>query len=170
MLAASCGATGKPWGSCSSLQRTPSSPSPLQPFGFSALVDSFRPEGHFLEEALIDDNANLETITKIASSGAQNRRDGFAITTLLEAKRSAAQNGAIQGPLSYLPPPLASGRFGVDAIAIVSAVIHHPSFEQDVTPRHFPPPRGARHIGIRAKERKRTPYAAPLLRLLDITP
>ena len=84
-------------------------------FGFSALVDSFRPEGHFLEEALIDDNANLDTITKIASSGAQNRRDGFAITTLLEAKRSAAQNGVIHNPLSYLLPPFASGRFGVDA-------------------------------------------------------
>ena len=83
--------------------------------GLSALVDSFRPEGHFLEEALIDDNANLEIIIKISSSGAQNRRVGFAIATLLEAKLSAAQNGAIHGPLSYLPPPLASGRFGVDA-------------------------------------------------------
>ena len=101
VLAACCGATGKPWGSCSSLQRTPSSPPPLQPLAFSALVDSFRPEGHFLEEALIDDNANLETITKIASSGAQNRCIRFAITTLLEAKLSAAQNGAIQGPLIH---------------------------------------------------------------------
>ena len=69
--------------------------------GDRSLVDSFRPEGHFLEEALIDDNANLETITKIASSGAQNRCIRFAITTLLEAKLSAAQNGAIQGPLIH---------------------------------------------------------------------
>ena len=106
MLAACCGATGKPWGSCSSLQRTPSSPPPLQPLAFSALVDSFRPEGHFLEEALIDDNANLEIITKISSSGAQNRRVRFAIATLLEAKLSAAQNGAIHGPLHTSPHPL----------------------------------------------------------------
>ena len=133
------------------------------PFGVSALDGSFHPAGHFLEEALLNDNVNLETIPKIASSGAQNRRVGFAIATLLEAKLSAAQNGAIHGPLSHLPPPL----YPVDSgwLPIVSAAIHHDSFEQDVTQRHSLPPRGARHIGIRAKERKRIPYTAPLLRL-----
>ena len=123
-------------------------------FGFSALVDSFRSEDHFLEEALIDDNANLETIPKISSSGAENRCAGFAIATLLEAKRSAAQNGAIHGPLSYLPHPLHLVDSGWTPI--VSAVIHHASFEQNVTRRDSLPPRGARHICIRAKELKRT--------------
>ena len=127
--------------------------------GFSALVDSFRSEGHFLEEALIDDNANLETIPKISLSGAENRRVGFAIATLLEAKLSAAQNGAIHGPLSYLPHPLHPVDSGWPPI--VSAVIHHASFERDVTLRHFPPSRGARHVCIRAKERKRTPLYRP---------
>ena len=128
-------------------------------FGFSALDGSFHPAGHFLEEALLNDNVNLETIPKIASSGAQNRCVGFAIATLLEAKLSAAQNGAIQGTLSHLPPPL----YPVDSgwLPIVSAAIHHDSFEQDVTQRHSLPPRGARHIGIRAKERKRTPLYRP---------
>ena len=152
-------ATGKPWGSCSSLQRMPSSPSPLDPLAKRSCVDSFRPEGHFLEEALLNDNVSLETIPKIASSGAQNRRVGFAIATLLEAKLSAAQNGAIHGPLSHLPPPL----YPVDSgwLPIVSAAIHHDSFEQDVPQRHSLPPRGARHIGIRAKERKRIPLYRP---------
>ena len=110
-------------------------------FGERSLVDSFRSEGHFLEEALIDDNANLETIIKISSSGAQNRRDGFAITTLLEAKRSAAQNGVIHGPLSHLPPPV----YPVDSgwLRIVSAAIHHASFEQHMTQRRSPLPRDA---------------------------
>ena len=74
-----------------------------------ALDGSFHPAGHFLEEALLNDNVNLEIIPKIASSGAQNRCVGFAIATLLEAKLSAAQNGAIHGPLSHLPPPLSPG-------------------------------------------------------------
>ena len=95
----------------------------------------------FSGRGAIDDNANLETIPKISSSGAENRCAGFAIATLLEAKRSAAQNGAIHGPLSYLPHPLHPVDSGWPPI--VSAVIHHASFERNVTRRDSLPPRGA---------------------------
>ena len=85
-------------------------------FGFSALDGSFHPAGHFWKKRFsTTNNVKQETIPKIASSGAQNRCVGFAIATLLEAKLSAAQNGAIHGPLSHLPLTLVSGCFGVVA-------------------------------------------------------
>ena len=57
----------------------------------------------FQDEATSRDNGILEITTKTSPSAAENRCIGTAIATILPAKLSAAQNGAIHHPLS--PPP-----------------------------------------------------------------
>ena len=71
----------------------------VQPFLFEPrlLVPDFQ------DEATSRDNGILEITTKTSPSAAENRCIGTAIATILPAKLSAAQNGAIHHPLS--PPP-----------------------------------------------------------------
>ena len=57
----------------------------------------------FQDEATSRDSDILEITTKTSPSAAENRCIGTAIATILPAKLSAAQNGAIHHPLS--PPP-----------------------------------------------------------------
>ena len=63
----------------------------------------------FQDEATSRDNGILEITTKTSPSAAENRCIGTAIATILPAKLSAAQNGAIHHPLSPPPSYLAGG-------------------------------------------------------------
>ena len=67
VLAASCGATGKPWGSCSSLQRTPSSPSPLEPLASRRSTTDSAPKVIFWKR-------RLSTTTPIWRPSPRSRR------------------------------------------------------------------------------------------------
>ena len=71
--------------------------------GFSSLFEFRLLVPDFQDEATSRDNGILEITTKTSPSAAENRRTETAIATILLAKRSAAQNGAIHDPLS--PPP-----------------------------------------------------------------
>ena len=71
--------------------------------GFSSLFEFRLLVPDFQDEATSRDNGILEITTKTSPSAAENRCIGTAIATILPAKLSAAQNGAIHHPLS--PPP-----------------------------------------------------------------
>ena len=147
------------WGPCSSLQRTPSSPSPPEP------VASRRSSTHSAPKVIFW-KRRLSTTTPIWRPSPRSRRLVLKIGALdsqlplywrpnLQQRKmepSMARSHTSPHPLH----PVDSGW-----PPIVSAVIHHASFERNVTRRDSLPPRGARHICIRAKELKRTPLYLP---------
>ena len=68
---------------------------------------SFRLELHFSGKRDLrrQRQRNLEIITKISSSTAENRLIQLGLAHILASKVSAAQNSAIHDPLSHRPLP-----------------------------------------------------------------